>query len=57
MQEIGVMHVDNIIQQRQDQCLAGYNLGFPQGCIGVNSKHDDYAEYTTCFDYLNATQK
>ena len=40
-----------------DACLAGYNLGFPQGCIGVNSKHDDYAEYMTCFDYLNATQK
>ena len=38
----------------QEQCLNGYNLGFPQGCIGVSSKHDDYAEYMTCFDYFKS---
>ena len=40
-----------------DACLAGYNLGFPKGCIGVNSIHDTKAEYMTCFDYLNQSQK
>ena len=38
-------------------CLAGYNVGFPKGCIGVNSIYDDRPEYPTCADYLNQTQK
>jgi hypothetical protein len=38
-------------------CLNGYNLGFPKGCIGVSSSHDTNAEYMTCFDYFNQTQK
>jgi hypothetical protein len=39
-----------------NSCIAGYDAGFPKGCIGVNSKHDPFAEYMTCFDYLNATR-
>jgi hypothetical protein len=38
-------------------CLAGYNVGFKKGCIGMMWYRDPRPEYPTCADYFNVTQK
>lgn len=38
-------------------CLAGYNVGFKKGCIGMMWYRDPQPEYPTCADYFNVTQK